>query len=224
MREKRRAQTPGPGSYQVRSDMARGGKESSAFKSGTNRLASEELEQGDPGAYDPHAHSDLAQTTKTSFGRSNQAGVGGFGSKSSRDAKLGVASGGGKDTPGPGSYKPKTAQSDTRQKMPSSAFRSSSTQRMKGHSEEVPGVGSYNPSLSAVEPSVGNGAAGMRGTETRFKTEASSTDDHLGPGAYDPATVASGMSATVKGNTKANASSGGSAAFASDVTRDLPYF
>ena len=27
--------------------------------------------------------------------------------------------------------------------MPSSAFRSSSTQRMKGHSEEVPGVGSF---------------------------------------------------------------------------------
>ncbi len=223
MREKRRAQTPGPGSYQVRSDMARGGKESSAFKSGTNRLASEELEQGDPGAYDPHAHSDLAQTTRTSFGRSNKAGTGGFGSKSSRDAKLGVASGGGKDTPGPGAY----ANAKTIglfDKMPSSAFRSSSTQRMKGHSEEVPGVGSYNPSLSAVEPSVGNGAAGMRGTETRFKTEASSTDDHLGPGAYDPATVASGMSATVKGNTKANANSGGSAAFASDVTRDLPYF
>ena len=47
--------------------------------------------------------------------------------------------------------------------MPSSAFRSSTTQRMKGHGEETPGVGSYEPKMSAVERNTGNTGAAMRG-------------------------------------------------------------
>ena len=116
---------PGPGAYEARKYADADGH-SSAFKSGANRLQVEE-ETGDPGAYDPNANRDLAQMAQASFGRSNRAGVGSFGASSARDMKLELM---GEDTPGPGSYRAKKELGDD-QRMPSSAFRSSSAQRAK---------------------------------------------------------------------------------------------
>merc|ERR1740130_237090 len=218
------SETPGAGSYDPQNptgDLNSAVKRpSSAFKSASRRLEVEDQGQGDPGLYDPHSSRELAQTTKNSFGRSNRTGAGGFGARSARDAKLEVAAG--VDTPGPGAYNAGKAQSEAQKKMPSSAFRSSSTQRMKGHGEDTPGVGSYEPKRSAVEPSLGNGGgAGMRGQETRFKAEVPTTYDNLGPGSYMPEVSVSGVRATMASSASKNAERGGSAVFASDTTRDL---
>ena len=56
----------------------------------------------------------------------------------------------GEDTPGPGSYKEKKNMSDT-PRMPSSAFRSSSAQRMKEHNHYTPSPGAYDVRKEAVE-------------------------------------------------------------------------
>ena len=74
---------PGPGSYDYQE--ATGGvdpmkRPSSAFKSGSQRLGIEDAQQGDPGAYDPYAQQELAQTTKATFAghqRARRNGVGG---------------------------------------------------------------------------------------------------------------------------------------------------
>ena len=51
--------------------------------------------------------------------------------------------------------------------------------------DPVPGAGAYNPNASAVEPSIANAAAGMRGHGKRFTEQKSETDADIGPGAYD---------------------------------------
>ena len=223
-------EVPGPGTYEApRSRSTDSKRPSSAFKSNTKRLAMEEDSMGDPGAYDPHAGTELAASTKSSFGRSGKSGAGSFGSSSARELKMQSA---GQDTPGPGAYeKAETLGSARSCKTPSSAFRSSSSQRMKGSVEDTPGAGSYNPNMSAVEPSFNAGVSGMRGKVNRFKVEQSTTDPSVGPGTHTPLYDSRGNRATVSSMAQADrdmANTYGarrvqSAAFSSDVVRDLPY-
>ena len=218
-RENRKANNPGPGSYETLQKGKTGNRTSSAFKSNSKRLGVEDVYQGDPGAYDPYATQELAQTTKSTFQRSNRSGEGGFGTKATREMKQEIM---GKDTPGPGAYSGKSPQADSRVKMPSSAFRSSSQQRSRDHSEDTPGVGSYQPSTSAVEAVVKNSGSGMRGKGERFKAETQTTEDAIGPCSYSADCSASGRYSTISAATQKNAAMG-SAMFNSDYVRDLPY-
>ena len=224
------SEVPGPGTYEApRSRSTDSKRPSSAFKSNTKRLAMEEESLGDPGAYDPHTGTELAASTRSSFGRSAKSGAGSFGSSSARELKMQSA---GHDTPGPGAYeKAETLGSARSCKAPSSAFRSSSSQRMKAAVEETPGVGSYNPNMTAVEPRCNAGVSGMRGKSNRFTVEQSTTDPGVGPGSHDPMYDSRGNRATVSSMAQADrdirnqfgARRVQSAAFSSDVVRDLPY-
>ena len=137
-----------------------------------------------------------------------------------------------RDTPGPGAYDHNKDQLfDKKPSCPSSAFRSSSSQRMKAAVEETPGVGSYNPNMTAVEPRCNAGVSGMRGKSNRFTVEQSTTDPGVGPGSHDPMYDSRGNRATVSSMAQADrdirnqfgARRVQSAAFSSDVVRDLPY-
>ena len=129
----------------------------------------------------------------------------------------------GENTPGPGQYDSKKPQEDSQKKQPSSAFRSGSGQRSKVRNADTPGAGAYNPNASAVEPSIANAAAGMRGHGKRFTEQKSETDADIGPGAYENIVTVGGGSATVAGRVADQVRGGGSAVFTSDSVRDLPY-
>ena len=97
--------------------------------------------------------------------------------------------------PGPGAYLPSSTfgkyakHQDKASKGPSSAFRSNSSQRPKTHNENVPGAGTYSPELTAIEPAAHNPASNLRAQGSRFGANTSwnsgSTENHVGPGAYD---------------------------------------
>ena len=145
-KDSRKAATPGPGSYDAKAqNSAR--SYSGAFKSNTRRLEVEDQHTGDPGAYNPAASGNLASAATNSFGRSNKTGSGAFGASSAREMKLDIM---GEDTPGPGSYSSKKDLSESTS-MPSSAFRSSSAQRMKSTHSATPGAGAYNPNMRASD-------------------------------------------------------------------------
>ena len=224
------AAVPGPGAYEVlqRSKSAESRRPSSAFKSGSKRLKDEEMALGDPGAYDPYTTHDLAAKARSSHGRSARSGAGGFGSMSARELKVQSA---GSDTPGPGTYTQGGGLVDKNPNKPSSAFRSTSSQRMKGHTEDVPGIGSYDPNMGSVEPNNAGSISSMRSTAERFKGESVTTEPAVGPGAHESAYDSKGNRATVgavvEGNQQRRMQYGAarveSAAFRSDTVRDLPY-
>jgi len=214
-------EVPGPGSYQAaKSSVELQSGHGSSFKSESQRLQVEDADIGDPGAYDPYASREIAAESARSFGRSNKKGAGGFGGMSAREMKVDIF---GENTPGPGSYDSKRPQQDSKERQPSSAFRSGSVQRAKTRNADTPGAGAYNPNATAVEPSVANAAAGMRGHAKRFTEIKSETDAEVGPGAYDNVVTVSGTSATVSGRVATQVKTGGSAVFTSDSVRDLPY-
>ena len=214
-------EVPGPGTYRSGgSSVELQSGHGSAFKSESQRLQVEDADVGDPGAYDPYTSREMAADAARSFGRSNKAGSSGFGSVSARAMKVDIF---GENTPGPGQYDSKMPQEDSRKKAPSSAFRSGSVQRARTRNADTPGAGAYNPNQSAVEPSVANAAAGMRGHGKRFTELKSETDADIGPGAYDNEVTVSGISATVAGRVSKKSAIGGSASFISDSIRDLPY-
>ena len=98
-------------------------------------------------------------------------------------------------SPGPGAYLASSTfgkhakYQDKASKGPSSAFRSTSSQRPKPHNERVPGPGGYSPDMKAIEPKACNPANSLIAHGTRFGSGAdwhsSSTDDGVGPGLYD---------------------------------------
>ena len=116
-------------------------------------------------------------------------------------------------------------------RLSSSAFRSSSSQRMKAATEDTPGVGSYDPRMSSVEPSCNSSVSGMKAKSERFKAESMTTDPAVGPGAHETIYDSHGNRATVGAVAQANTDlrnqygprRAQSAAFSSDVVRDLPY-
>merc|ERR1719424_2377804 len=208
---------------------------SSAFKSGSQRGLKElgAMDMGDPGAYDPYTHGDLATTSKKSFGRSNRAGMGDFGGTEKRELSIEVM---GESTPGPGAYNgdamlrngkaaPLSAF-DTGEKMPSSSFKSASVQREKQQNLHVPGAGAYTPNFTLTKDSrmSCNSGAGMRGKGARFVGADKLMRDQNaepGPGAYETEILRTG------GRSKLSALDTGelmpSAAFASDALRELPW-
>ena len=134
-----------------------------------------------PWADDPYTSQDLGAKARSSHGRSARSGAGGFGSMSARELRVQSA---GSDTPGPGTYTQGGGLVDKNPNKPSSAFRSTSSQRMKGHTEDVPGIGSYDPNMGSVEPNNAGSISSMRSKAERFKGESVTTEPAVGPGAY----------------------------------------
>lgn len=123
-----------------------------------------------------------------------------FGGTSRRDLRLELM---GEDTPGPGAYLPastfaKAASSSSSsalnkkgKKAPAttSAFRSTSPQRIIARIVDSPGPGSASPNWTAIDKNITNGAPFLNAKGERFgKTtdwSATSTGDDVGPGAYE---------------------------------------
>jgi len=228
---------PGPGAYENNKStlLSTGGGHKSAFKSGTNRgvAALGAAESGDPGSYDPYTVTDLASTSKKSFGKSNRSGQGDFGGKEKRELNIELM---GEATPGPGAYNgDKMLRSgksgelsalDTGERMPMSSFKSTSAQREKATNQHVPGAGAYTPNHAFVQDSrmAANSGAGMRGKGPRFvganKLERDQSSEP-GPGAYETEILRTGgksaLSAWDTGELMP------AAAFASDTIREMPW-
>jgi len=228
---------PGPGAYENAKSTLNtrdGSGHRSAFKSTSKRMVEGlgAIETGDPGSYDPYTNTELAATSKKSFGRSNRAGMGDFGTRDQRELRIDVM---GEKTPGPGAYngdvmmkdgkKANLSALDSGEKMPSSAFKSKSAKDVKQHNEHVPGAGAYTPQFNAIQPALAqNPAHSMKAKGNRFKSGDSferAQADEPGPGAYETEILRTG------GRSALSAYDTGemmpSAAFASDAIRDLPW-
>jgi hypothetical protein len=191
------------------------------------------MDMGDPGAYDPYTQSELATTSKKSFGRSNRAGMGDFGGKEKREMNLELM---GENTPGPGAYNggdrmrngkvAALSAMDSGEKMPSSSFHSKTAQREKQQNLHVPGAGAYTPSYTLTQDArmSANSGAGMRSKGPRFVGAdklARDQNAEPGPGAYETEILRTG------GRSALSAFDTGelmpSAAFSSDALRELPW-
>merc|ERR1719291_1296596 len=177
-RKERSSRTPGPGTYDAKraEDGTNTTRPSSAFKSRTQRTSDPTAKDvGDPGAYNPSNGADLAMTAAKSFNKSQQGGVGGFGTTSKR-ADLSAIS----DAPGPGQYDSK--QPEKPEAKQSSAFASQS-KRGKSQAEVTPGVGAYNTENTTLAR-VQGGDSAFKSKDGRFKQEMKPELAHVGPGTY----------------------------------------
>ncbi len=165
---------------------------------------------GDPGQYDPH--SSFTGSGKKSFGyeeKPSPSALDKLKGKAKKGGKLGTFGGGstkrelrmdlmGEATPGPGSYLPastfgKHATSKEAQQQrtrPTSSFKSTSLQRARPPNEHVPGAGAYSPNHGSIEKNSTNPGNSLIAKSQRFGKGGmdlviSSTDDDIGPGAYE---------------------------------------
>ena len=184
----------------------------------------------DCGAYNPTARRDFkAAAEKTGFNKSNAAGSGHFGSLSSRRLQMDIM---GPDVPCPTMYgdEQRKGMAVQANKMNSSSFHSKRPQRPKPQCDpSVPPLGTYSPTYDGVTPNAFNPAAAMSKSKssqigpsgyTHAGTE-SSTNQHIGPGAYAPDSTISGAKLTIEGHMKRSASFGRSTAFRKSGVRDL---
>jgi hypothetical protein len=238
--DSRRAATPGPGSYSpARPAQVHGGSKkgsignSASFASKTKRIGQEKMDEGgDPGSYDPYILKELAITSKKSASKAMKAGSGSFGVKQQRRMQVDYM---GEGTPGPGAYngdammrsgkKANLAAFDTGERMPSSAFKSKTEQRVKAKNLGVPGAGAYSPQWTAIEKQQRNPANGMKGKGERFKgantwERAQATEP--GPGSYEIEYLRTGGKSSVATAT-GSASKSKEIAFSSDALRELPW-
>jgi len=226
---------PGPGAYENNKSTLGGDGHKSAFKSGTQRGLKElgAMAMGDPGSYDPYTVTDLASTSKKSFGRSNRAGMGDFGGTEKRELAVEIM---GEATPGPGAYNgdrmmrtgkvAALSAMDSGEKMPMSSFKSTTVQRAKVLNQHVPGAGAYTPNFQSTQDArmSTNSGASMRGKGQRFVGATKLERDQAaepGPGAYETEILRTG------GRSNLSAWDTGelmpAAAFASDTIRTMPW-
>jgi len=189
--------------------------QTSSFKSASERPLgvngpSSADKTGDPGQYNPH--SSFTSPGKKSFGyeeKPSAASLEKVKAKGKKGGKLGVFGGGstkrelrmelmGESTPGPGSYMPVSTfgknagsrEAQQQRKRPTSSFKSTSLQRARPHNEHVPGAGTYSPNHSSIEKNRTNPGNSLVAKTTRFGAGgadlvSTSTDDDVGPGAYE---------------------------------------
>jgi len=211
----KRRGSPGPGAYDPKPVSALGQShrkgQTSSFKSTSKRGIEKELtakgEGGDPGKYNPHMSftdpgkksfgweaslsPSMLEKQKNGKGKKGKQGTFGGGT-AKRELGIEIA---GEGSPGPGSYLPASTfgayskSSNSSLKQQSSSFKSGAAQRPRPINEHVPGAGAYTPNLNAVEKNRINSANGLKSKGIRFGTSSSatleSTDDDIGPGAYE---------------------------------------
>ena len=125
---------PGPGAYENNKSTLNTSSSGhvSSFKSGSQRGCRRGRLGRPSGSYDPYTVTDLASTSKKSFGKSNRTGADDFGGMDRRELKVEVM---GESTPGPGAYNgdvmmrngKRVAPPRSGEKMPSSAFKSTTS-------------------------------------------------------------------------------------------------
>ena len=173
------------GSYEVGRSRKQSNQHPNAnFTSGSKKGLTVE-EQGDPGSYDPYTHTDLVASSSFSHNKSHKP----FGSTSGRKFGMNLY---GADAPGPGAYDPEKPHPSTNPN--NSIFRSGSSQR-PNNKTRVPGAGTYSPNHKSVHANMRNAGASMRGTGDRFAEEPTSTEESIGPGAYEQETGTLSMDA-----------------------------
>ena len=228
---------PGPGAYDNAKSTLNKANDGhrSAFKSGSQRGLKElgALDMGDPGSYDPYTISDLASTSKKSFGKSNRQGQGEFGGKMRRELAIEIM---GEATPGPGAYNggdmmrtgkvAALAALDSGEKMPMSSFKSKSKQREEPEGSTVPGAGAYSPNhMMTLDSRMSvNAGASMRGKGARFVGASKLERDQSvepGPGAYETEILRTGGKSALSAYDTGEMMP--SAAFASDSIRQMPW-
>ena len=196
---------PGPGAYSppdrgAVSDRSTSRSPTAAFKSQTARMREPPIigrvkDAGDPGAYDPNTFREISSevSLKSSFNRSNNAGVANFGSTSDRTLPLAIL---GEGTPGPSDYNPKMPQAYDGCKA-NSSIRSHSPQRLPTRGTDIPGVGAYDPPTtltmgSTTTTSHFSGKMSEMGRESRYAGDyaqahiGSETETGVGPGTFYP--------------------------------------
>ena len=148
---------------------------------------------GDPGAYRPNEKNELAAISKASFGRSGSSGHSGFGSAAARGIPLQIM---GEDTPGPSDYNPEKTKarpalsSAEGRSSASSAFRSTSAQRLPPPHSAYPGPAAYDVGYAQVAPVMGNPVTSKAGRDSRFVGDfitnvGSENPVQVGPGHVD---------------------------------------
>ena len=167
------------GAYEVgRSKRPVNQKPTAAFKDGMKKGL--ELEpQGDPGAYDAYTNADLVASASFTHNKTQKP----FMQTSTRELSVQLY---GEDTPGPGAYQSADSQ---KKQYPAvdpniSVFRSGSLQRPKNDTA-VPGSGTYSPNMMSIYSNQRDSGAQMRSAGSRFLVEQPSTEDAIGPGAYE---------------------------------------
>jgi len=166
--------TPGPGTYNWDTgNQKHVAEHRSAFNSETKLRVAEDF-TGDPGLYDPYTNSEVAAESSQTFNKTSTP----FLATQKRELNVNIF---GAETPGPGRYEPKRAESAIASST--NSFMSGTTQRPTSV-VKTPGSGTYDPDIGATKPTVKNMGANMQGHFDRFR-EADSTTEDLGPGAYD---------------------------------------
>jgi len=232
-KELRKYRSPGPGQYNPASDpkAKKGDKnQGSAFISKSKRSVEGlgAIETGDPGSYDPYTLKDLASTSKKSFAKSNLSGQGDFGGMEKRELAIDIL---GESTPGPGAYNGDAMMRngkvaalsalDSSEKMPMSAFKSTTAQRGKTSNQQVPGAGAYTPNFKAVESNALNPAMHIKAKGKRFEAVKQITDPMVGPGSYESHLERSIQVSTSKAVSKASRANPGFGTLT--LAHDLPF-
>jgi len=241
----RQVGTPGPGAYTpARPESTVAGTSSSkksvsggstaafASKSKRSDFTKEMLATGDPGAYDPNKFTTLEKTSKKSVSKNNKTGTGSFGGMQQRKMAIEIM---GEATPGPGAYNgdrmmrtgkvAALSAMDSSEKLPMSAFKSTSAQRGKTMNQHVPGAGAYTPAYSSIEKNMLNPAGSMKGKGSRFKgadTWERAQSHEPGPGAYEIEFLRTGSKSSIQG-TSSTTHSRGEVAFGTESMRELPW-
>jgi len=168
--------TGGYGSYEIgrsKKYKNQGVPKSAAFKSET-KIRDNELDTGDPGAYDAYSTSSVGGQSTQTFNKTATP----FGSACPRELNVSIY---GADTPGPGRYNPVRYEASIG--ASTNSFLSGSTQRPTSVTK-TPGAGTYDPDVGSVKPVVNNSGASKQGHFNRFREAEAMTED-VGPGAYD---------------------------------------
>ena len=206
---------------------------------------------GDPGAYNPNENRGVAATARSFFGKSNLAGMGGFGTRSKREMRLeGAAptSGGSstgwkaEPTPGPAAYNPLLTEVGREfemsvrngvETMKSAVFASKSERTADNSlpSRDNPGPGAYDikdaltiSHLPGANPD--SNIVSSVGRDSRFSADQVGRQEHVtppgvGPGLYDPKVTNDGGLATIESKADFQASLGWTASFLSNHIRQM---
>ena len=244
-REQRRHElaNPGPGSYEPTKKQHIATSQN-AFRSRTprgkpNHTLRDVTLNTEPWQYNPNSNRELAHRAKSTFARSASAGAQEFGSASTRQMRLDILGGEGRQglTPDPGVYGPdggggKAGMVENASKTKSAAsavFNSNSEQRFNpiGKDENSkPPVGQYNPDDALTVPRPVNACYSLSSKTERFSKSmlfdrSYTTGPDLGPGSHKPLSNHNGSRSSVSGSVAGAKAKGRSASFKSESVRDI---
>ena len=207
--------TPGPGAYDIRGTRFGAeldpttGTRTSSFMPGNIATEIKTDNKGDPGAYNPTEHRELAWEAKRTFHEQSKVGKSAFGATTARELRIPATCGADLRglipdvTPGPAAYKPSLSHRIYVKSV--TAFKSVVPQRTKfnSSSNDNPGPGAYDPDdritiehLPGANPD--NNPMSKLGRDKRYTGDSMVNNSgaggpEVGPGSYEahlPGTIA----------------------------------